>query len=1377
MRISQLCLIVILVGAVQSATRADWPTWQHDIRRSGFDVQTQVEASRLASTWTRKSAFPPETAWHGPAKWDAYAVIRGLPSMRSYDLAFQVVANDDAVFFGSSTDDSVHCLDAKTGKSRWVFTTDGPIRIAPMIVGARLFFGSDDGHAYCLKTSSGELVWKFAPAPPALRILNNGRFISPSPCRTGVVIDKDRAWFGCGMLPWEPSYLCCVNVATGKADGPDTFVHKLSDKTLEGAPAVSSELVLFPQGRVAPEAFRRTDGRDLGAIKKSGGGSIVVVSLDSRILHGPATDPRKGGISQTNPQTLEMVASHGRGNALVVSDQTSFMLTDDELIASDLTNNKVLFQQPCRVPFALIGVGSTLFAGGDQQVAAFDAKTGRPLWQHNIDGRAYALAFSNGRLIVSTDRGSIHAFEVRDQTGSIGNARLPAARDDNDSVGDKTQPVAKFAHPNLLGHWVFDKSTVQGKAVKDLASGHDATAENTPRLEQSGLHQALSLDGAQQSLLIAASHRDAKVPTKAMTVEAWVRIDVPQPWGGIIGAIQDNGDFERGWLLGFRDEKFSFGLAGTEKNGRLTYLTADSSFKRQHWNHVAATYDGTTMSLFVNGENVGTSNEQAGDINYPPQAFYAIGAYRDRDEFFRMHGAVHEVRVYDSVLSANDLKAHFDEKAAGFAVPKPTFDLQVGPWLRFTRPGEAIVRWETQEPSPSSVVIKKASVRLERQFGDSVNRTKHEVALTGLERNELYLYAMDVNQHGERLRSKEFECDTFFDFSHVDLAQRTLFDGDDARVTRDAAEIVKRAACDRGLCLVLGLNDGRLAWEIVRQSNMRVVCLDDDIARVQQLRDRLHGKQIAGGRFAVHHVANLNDIPLVGHCANLVISERQGDSTRSVGWSSVARMLRPDGGVFVSGSSETSASANRASVTQPPADSSLRARVTDDEHGRWLVASKPALTGAGQWTHLYGDTNNSGFGGEQLGDAKQKDDLTVQWVGQPGPRYQADRNGRKPSPLAVNGRLFLQGLDRILALDSFNGTVLWALEVPGFQRFNVPRDCGNWCADNDFVFAAIRDRVWKIDAATGAVVAHLDLPDVVATDERDWGFIAREGNMLIGSSLPKNTGWTDFWGKPGWYDQLSGPEAAKICSDELFAKNADDGTLLWKRTMGVVLNSTLTIDKGVMYFVESRNAEVLASKSRRVEMPQLWQDQFLVAVDANTGSTRWEKPIDTKDGTVAFYMSHSNDRLVVVSSTDTNYFAYAFSDADGKQLWDQSFQWFEGKGDHGKAISRPAIVGDKIFVRPKVLSLTDGSVQAVTMPGGGCGTYACTTNALFFRAGEVTMWDSDKGSSTKWSRLRPDCWVSTIPASGMLLSPEGGGGCSCGSWMETSIGFMPKAFR
>ena len=44
---------------------------------------------------------------------------------------------------------------------------------------------------------------------------------------------------------------------------------------------------------------------------------------------------------------------------------------------------------------------------------------------------------------------------------------------------------------------------------------------------------------------------------------------------------------------------------------------------------------------------------------------------------------------------------------------------------------------------------------------------------------------------------------------------------------------------------------------------------------------------------------------------------------------------------------------------------------------------------------------------------------------------------------------------------------------------------------------------------------------------------------------------------------------------------------------------------------------------------------------------------------------------------------------------------------------------------------------------------------------------------TTWRNLRPSCWLSTIVGEGMILSPEGGGGCSCGNWLETSMAFSP----
>ena len=54
--------------------------------------------------------------------------------------------------------------------------------------------------------------------------------------------------------------------------------------------------------------------------------------------------------------------------------------------------------------------------------------------------------------------------------------------------------------------------------------------------------------------------------------------------------------------------------------GDLTYLHAPAGAISGHegeWHHVAGTYDGTTMKVLIDGNEVATGNDQSGDINYP----------------------------------------------------------------------------------------------------------------------------------------------------------------------------------------------------------------------------------------------------------------------------------------------------------------------------------------------------------------------------------------------------------------------------------------------------------------------------------------------------------------------------------------------------------------------------------------------------------------------------------------------------------------------------------------------------------------------------------------------------------------------------------------
>ena len=105
---------LFLFAAVTIVHANDWPTYRHDNRRSGVS-QEQLPV-QLKEAWVYKSSAPPQTAWSGPAKWDAYSGNKDLQSMRNFDPAFFVTSVGKDVYFGSSVDNAVHCLDAGTGK-------------------------------------------------------------------------------------------------------------------------------------------------------------------------------------------------------------------------------------------------------------------------------------------------------------------------------------------------------------------------------------------------------------------------------------------------------------------------------------------------------------------------------------------------------------------------------------------------------------------------------------------------------------------------------------------------------------------------------------------------------------------------------------------------------------------------------------------------------------------------------------------------------------------------------------------------------------------------------------------------------------------------------------------------------------------------------------------------------------------------------------------------------------------------------------------------------------------------------------------------------------------------------------------------------------
>jgi hypothetical protein len=129
----------------------------------------------------------------------------------------------------------------------------------------------------------------------------------------------------------------------------------------------------------------------------------------------------------------------------------------------------------------------------------------------------------------------------------------------------------------------------------------------------------------------------------------------------------------------------------------------------------------------------------------------------------------------------------------------------------------------------------------------------------------------------------------------------------------------------------------------------------------------------------------------------------------------------------------------------------------------------------------------------------------------------------------------------------------------------------------------------------------------------------------------------------------------------------------------------------------------------------------------------------------------------------------------GALNWEQKQPWFTTQ--HGGHYSKPAIVNNRLIVKPAMYKLDTGELLETVVPkaGHGCASYALSEQSAFYRGGSVTQFNFDTNKFSQWERLRPDCWISTIPAQGLVLSPEAGGGCSCGNWLETSMVFTPKS--
>ena len=570
-----------------------------------------------------------------------------------------------------------------------------------------------------------------------------------------------------------------------------------------------------------------------------------------------------------------------------------------------------------------------------------------------------------------------------------------------------------------------------------------------------------------------------------------------------------------------------------------------------------------------------------------------------------------------------------------------------------------------------------------------------------------------------------------------------------------AEHIVRETGITKGYALVLGYGTGRLAYELAKRTDLHVVGIEPDPVQVATARRALDAAGLYGVRVAVVR-GPPERLPFASYFADLVVCDAMIRTGRPVGSAKdVWRVLRPLGGVACLGQPAEAATVGRrvdvAALRRWMADLPGAKLSTTD--GLWTRATRGALPGAGQWTHQYGNAAGTGCSTDRL----VRTPLRLLWYGRPGADRMIDRHARGAAPVSAGGRLFIQGEHRLMAVDAYNGRLIWQHAIKGARRANLGGECGNLAAVRDSVFLAVGPSCFRFDAATGRRAATYAVPPRADGQARQWGYVALCDDLLVGSTTRKG-----------------------LTSDGVFALDRHSAQIRWQDRRGRVPHPAIAVGDGRVFLADRRPGAGLTTTAP-TKAPRT--DALLVALDVRTGKPCWTQPfaalpfadLDRAEAANGLTLLYADRRLVVAGSLGARRIMCVHAD-DGRTLW-----------SNGRAYRRrPVIVGRTVYVEPVAYDLhtgkphmrrnplTGASVPWQITRSYGCGTISGSPNCLLFRSGCFGFYDlgQDAGISN-WGGMRPGCWINAIAAAGLVLAPEASSGCGCSYPIVTTVALEP----
>lgn len=223
-------------------------------------------------------------------------------------------------------------------------------------------------------------------------------------------------------------------------------------------------------------------------------------------------------------------------------------------------------------------------------------------------------------------------------------------------------PLTVFCQqPGLVAAYSFDEGS--GSSVSDTSGKGNAGSIGTATWSTTGrFGKALVFNGS--TSMVTIPHSPSLNLTTGMTLEAWVNPSVVKPaWVDVIYKHDDRFYLEASSTNGSRP------VGGAPTASGRSEAFAPSALTPNVWTHLALTYDGSRLRLYVNGTEV-SSVARSGAILTSTSAV-TIGGDPYGQHFT---GMIDEVRIYSVARTAAEIQTDM-KTAIGVSGVPPTAPL------------------------------------------------------------------------------------------------------------------------------------------------------------------------------------------------------------------------------------------------------------------------------------------------------------------------------------------------------------------------------------------------------------------------------------------------------------------------------------------------------------------------------------------------------------------------------------------------------------------------------------------------------------------------------------------------------------------------------